>query len=106
MPSVSEYQSVEVEFEWCDVITKRTNDSDITELAEAIVKAGKGDAMIKAICAEKTGSKQPMTGEGLFYLETEVDHLINDFLRGMPINDALASIARHHFNRIIPPGVH
>ena len=106
MPSVSQYQSVEVEFEWGDVITKWMDDSDITELAEAIVKAGKGDAMIKAICAEENGNKQTMTDEEPFDLETEVDHLINDFLSGMPINDQLASIARHHCNRIILPGVH
>lgn len=101
MPSVSDRVHVDIDFEWDEIINERLSTAEVAEVAKAIAKAGKANDMIKAILAVKRGEFPPLTDEELHDLEHDVDHLVNDYLRGIPIEPHIRSIARHHCNRII-----
>lgn len=101
MPSVSDRVHVDVDFEWSDVITTGLQNRDINAIAEAVVKAGHFDAILLALYIQKRGSDSGVTCREHFDLGNCADHLVDDFLRGIPIEPHIRSIARHHCNRII-----
>lgn len=98
MPSFSTH--VEVDFDWCEIIRKHSNASDI---AEAIARVGLTDQVIEALRAEVAeASGKPTTPvEDRPDPLIALDRLVDDYARGLPIHEQLRRIAFTHCGRVI-----
>lgn len=94
MPSFNTY--VEVDFDWDDVIKKHSNAEDI---ANAIRAAGLASRVITAL-AEASADPRGPDDELPDPLAT-LDRLVDDYARGLPIDDQLRRIAYTHCGRVI-----
>lgn len=104
MPIVSEH--IDVDFDWDDVITKRLSDDEVAAIADAIVSAGLADATAKAIqnavvLASKGNCTSARADTSVDVVLRDVDHLIDDYARGMNPAPMLEKIAFEHFGRVL-----
>ena len=93
MPSIS--TSVDVDFDWGDVIHTY---SDAQSIAAAIHGAGLAEKVVKALGIVVTESVSDH--EWLDPIK-ELDRLIDEYARGLPIDDQLRRIAYAYCRRII-----
>jgi hypothetical protein len=98
MPSIS--TSVDVDFDWDEVIHSH---SSVERLADAIEAAGLSGAMIKALQEEMAESAADPRGADDERPDplTALDRLVDDYARGLPIDEQLRRIAYTHCGRVI-----
>ncbi len=98
MPTIT--TSVDVDFDWDEVIKWH---SDAAALAAAIHHAGLSRRVIDALAAEaaQANGKQLTPSEDRVDALTVLDRLVDDYVRGLPIDEPLRRIAYTHCGRVI-----
>lgn len=95
MPNMSRNQWVEVEFDWDDIITKQLDKKDLLAIAKAINESGHSDAIINQLQEAIGGIKKVIA-------EKRLDEIIDDYVRGYPVEPLLRRCAIFDFNRTPP----
>ena len=98
MPSIT--STVDVDFDWDDVIKSHSN---VNDLAAAIYNAGLSasvcEVLHKAIAEQSADPHGPEedTPDAMAVL----DRLVDDYARGLPIDEQLRRVAYTHCGRVI-----